>query len=158
MPTPQPARLSRAETAEMILPSDTNVHGTAFGGRVVQWMDLCSSMAAGRHCRQPVVTVSIDDLHFHAPIRIGDYALLSARVTAAFRTSMEVECVVMAENPTTGEKRLCTSAFLTFVALDARSRPLEVPPLLLETDEERRGFEQAKTRRSERLERAKRAS
>jgi acyl-CoA hydrolase len=158
MPNAQPAHLSRADTAEMILPSDTNVHGTAFGGRVVQWMDLCSSMAAGRHCRQPVVTVSIDDLHFHAPIRIGDYALLSARVTAAFRTSMEVECVVTAENPTTGERRLCTSAFLTFVALDARSRPLEVPPLLLETEDERKVFEQAKTRRSDRLERAKRVT
>ena len=158
MPSPQPARQSRAETAELLLPSDTNVHGTAFGGKIVQWMDLCSSMAAGRHCRQPVVTVSIDDLHFHAPIRIGEYALLSARVTAAFRTSMEVECVVTAENPTTGEKRLCTSAFLTFVALDARSRPLEVPPLLLETDEERRVFDEAKARRAARLERARRSS
>jgi acyl-CoA hydrolase len=156
MPTPQPARLSRAETAELILPSDTNVHGTAFGGRVVQWMDLCSSMAAGRHCRQPVVTVSIDDLHFHGPMRLGEFALLSARVTAAFRTSMEVECTVMAENPTSGEKRLCTSAFLTFVALDAKSRPLEVPPLLLETDEERRNFAEAGERRAARLARAKR--
>lgn len=156
MPNAQPARLSRAEMAEMLLPSDTNVHGTAFGGKIVQWMDLCSSMAAGRHCRQPVVTVSIDDLHFHAPIRIGDYALLAARVTAAFRTSMEVECVVTAENPQTGERRLCTSAYLTFVALDARSRPLEVPPLILETDDEKAAFEAAKVRRQERLERAKR--
>ena len=153
---PQPARLSHAETAELILPSDTNVHGTAFGGRVVQWMDLCSSMAASRHCRQPVVTVSIDDLHFHAPIRIGEFALLSARVTAAFHTSMEIECVVRAENSATGEKRLCTSAYLTFVALDARSRPLAVPPLLMETDEDRREFEAAKERRSGRLARAKR--
>jgi len=156
MPDARPAHQSRAETAEMILPSDTNVHGTAFGGRVVQWMDLCCSIAAGRHCRQPVVTVSIDDLHFHAPIRIGDYALLTAQVTATFRSSMEVECVVMAENPSTGERTLCTSAFLTFVALDARNRPLEVPPLLLETAAEKQAFEDAKERRSARLARAKR--
>ncbi len=89
---------ARAEMAEILLPGDTNVHGTAFGGKIVQWMDLCSSMAAGRHCKNPVVTVSIDELHFHAPIRVGEVALLSARLTAAFRTSMEVECVVMAES------------------------------------------------------------
>lgn len=155
-PKGQLAHQSRAEMAEMILPSDTNVHGTAFGGKIVQWMDLCSSMAAGRHCRQPVVTVSIDDLHFHAPIRIGDYALLRARVTAAFRTSMEIECVVTAENPRTGERTLCTSAYLTFVALDPRNRPLEIPELVLETDEDRQIFEGAKERRSARLARAKR--
>jgi acyl-CoA hydrolase len=142
--------------AELLLPGDTNVHGTAFGGKIVQWMDLCSSMAAGRYCRKPVVTVSIDELHFHAPIRVGEVALLSARLTAAFRTSMEVECVVLAENYQSGEKRLCTSAFLTFVALDAQSRPLEVQPLPLETEEERVIFEEAKRRRAARLERAKR--
>jgi acyl-CoA hydrolase len=147
---------ARAEMAEMLLPGDTNVHGTAFGGKIVQWMDLCSSMAAGRHCKKPVVTVSIDELHFHAPIRVGEVALLSARVTAAFRTSMEVECVVMAETFETGQRRLCTSAFLTFVALDADSKPLEVPPLLLETEEEKRVFEQAKERRAARLKRANR--
>jgi acyl-CoA hydrolase len=147
---------ARAEMAEILLPGDTNVHGTAFGGKIVQWMDLCSSMAAGRYCRKPVVTVSIDELHFHAPIRVGEVALLSARLTAAFRTSMEVECVVLAENYQTGEKRLCTSAFLTFVALDAQSRPLEVEPMQPETDEERRVFEEAKQRRADRLKRAKR--
>lgn len=156
MPESKHSRESRAEMAEMIMPQDTNANGTAFGGKVVQWMDLCCSMAAQRHSRQPVVTVSIDDLHFHAPIRIGEIALLTARVTATFRTSMEIECVVMAENPTLGERRLCTSAFLTFVALDSRNRPLEIAPLQLETDEERRIFEEAKERRAARLARAKR--
>ncbi len=147
---------ARAEMAEMLLPGDTNVHGTAFGGKIVQWMDLCSSMAAGRHCKHPVVTVSIDELHFHAPIRVGEVALLSARLTAAFRTSMEVECVVLAESFESGERRLCTSAYLTFVALDAHDRPLEVEPLRLETEEDKRLFEEAKKRRAARLERAKR--
>ena len=148
---------AHAEMAEMLLPSDTNVHGTAFGGKIVQWMDLCSSMAAGRHCKKPVVTVSIDELYFHAPIRVGEIALLSARLTAAFRTSMEVECVVMAENFQSGERRLCTSAYLTFVAVDSHNRPLEVEPLRPETEEERRVLEEAKKRRAARLERAKRS-
>jgi len=142
--------------AEMVLPGDTNVHGTAFGGKIVQWMDLCGSMAAGRHCKRPVVTVSIDELHFHAPIRLGDVALLTSRLTATFRTSMEVECVVMAESFETAGRRLCTSAFLTFVALDSQGRPIEVAPMTPENEEERRIFEDAKTRRTARLERAKR--
>jgi acyl-CoA hydrolase len=152
---PRPARESVASMAEVVLPSDANVHGTTFGGRIVQWMDLCAAMSAQRHCRLPVVTVSIDDLHFHAPIRIGYVALLDARVTAVFRTSMEIEVVVMAENPLTGERNLCTSAYLTFVALDQRGRPLQVPPLRLETKAERAMFEQAKERRERRLKRAR---
>jgi acyl-CoA hydrolase len=152
---PRPARTSVASMAEVVLPSDANVMGTAFGGRIMQWMDICGAISAQRHCRLPVVTVSIDDLHFHAPIRIGSIALLDAKVTAAFRTSMEVEVVVMAENPLTGDRDLCTSAYLTFVALDSRGRPAEVPPLRLETKVERALFEEAKERRERRLERAR---
>jgi acyl-CoA hydrolase len=141
--------------AEVVLPSDANVMGTAFGGRIMQWMDICGAISAQRHCRLPVVTVSIDDLHFHAPIRIGSIALLDAKVTAAFRTSMEVEVVVMAENPLTGDRDLCTSAYLTFVALDSKGRPAEVPPLRVETKVERALFEEAKERRERRLKRAR---
>jgi acyl-CoA hydrolase len=140
--------------AEVVLPSDANVMGTAFGGRIMQWMDICGAISAQRHCRLPVVTVSIDDLHFHAPIHIGSIALLDAKVTAAFRTSMEVEVVVMAENPLTGDRDLCTSAYLTFVALDSRGRPAAIPPLRLETKVERAQFEEAKERRDRRLKRA----
>jgi acyl-CoA hydrolase len=141
--------------AEVVLPSDANVLGTAFGGRIVQWMDICAGMSAARHCRMPVVTVSIDDLHFHSPIRIGYVALLDARVTAAFHTSMEIEVVVMAENQLTGVRDLCTSAYLTFVALDAAGRPIAVPPLRVRTKAERARFDEAKERRERRLKRAK---
>jgi acyl-CoA hydrolase len=152
----KPARESVAEMAEAVLPSDANPMGTAFGGKIVQWIDLCAALSAQRHCRSPVVTVSMDDLHFHAPIRIGDVALLTSKVTAAFRSSMEVEVTVMAENPVTGETRLCTSAYLTFVALDETGRPTRVPPLLVESAEERHAFALANERRAARLSRAKR--
>jgi acyl-CoA hydrolase len=131
--------------------------GTAFGGKIVQWLDLCAALSAQRHCRSPVVTVSMDDLHFHAPIRIGDFALLTSKVTAAFHTSMEVEVRVDAETPVSGETRLCTTAYLTFVALDNQGRPTEVPPLLVETPEEHKAQQQAHERRTARLARAKRS-
>jgi acyl-CoA hydrolase len=154
---PRPARDSVAAMAEVVFPSDANIQGTAFGGRIVQWMDLCAGMSAARHCRLPVVTVSIDDLHFHAPIRIGYVALLDARVTAVFRTSMEIEVVVMAENQLTGDRDLCTSAYMTFVAIDTTGRPVEVPPLRIESKAERAHFAEAKERRERRLKRAQRA-
>ncbi len=152
--TGKAARESAVEMAETVLPQDANTHGTAFGGKIVQWIDLCAGMVAGRHCRLPVVTVSMDDLHFHEPIKIGDFALLSGRLTAVFRSSMEISVRVMAENPLSGERRLCTSAYLTFVALSTDGRPVEVPPLVLETPEEQDAFERAKERRERRLQRA----
>jgi len=139
-----------------VLPSDANPKGFAFGGKIVQWIDLCAALSAQRHCRSSVVTVSMDDLHFHAPIRIGDFALLTSKVTAAFHTSMETEVRVMAENPVTGETRLCTTAYLTFVALDDVGRPTAVPPLIVETPDEQQAFKEACDRRSTRLARAKR--
>ncbi|MHB8421119.1 MAG: acyl-CoA thioesterase [Myxococcales bacterium] len=140
--------------AELVLPQDANPRGTAFGGKIVQWIDLCAGMAAARHTRRPVVTASMDDLHFHAPLEIGYQALLSARITAVFRSSMEIYVRVMAENPLTGERSLCTDAYLTFVALDDAGCPCEVPPLLLETPEERDAFQRAKERREVRLARS----
>jgi acyl-CoA hydrolase len=150
-------RESRAVMTEIVLPSDANPLGTIFGGRVMQWLDICAAIAASRHCRRQVVTASMDDLHFHAPIHVGEFAVLEGTVHAAFRTSMEVGVTVHAENPTTGARRLCTSAFLTFVALGGDGRPTEVPPVIPETDEERRLLEASRARRAARLSR-KRAS
>ncbi len=93
----------------------------------------------------------MDDLHFHAPIKVGWTVNLTARVLAAFRTSIEVGVTVHSENPLTGARALCTSALLTFVALDAAGHSLEVPPLALTTDDERHAFEAARRRRDERL-------
>ncbi len=138
---------------QMILPSDANPLNAAFGGRVLEWIDICGAIAAGRHCRHAVVTASMDDLHFHASIRVGWVVTLRARVLAAFRSSMEVGIRVSAENPLTGEHHLTTTALVTFVALNSDGSRAQVPPLLLDTDDERAAFEAAHARRRERLER-----
>ena len=148
---------SRCEMTEMILPGDANALGTALGGKVMQWIDICAAIAAQRHCRKSVVTAHIDELNFLAPIRVGMVAVLKARVNAAFHTSLELEVSVHSENPLTGEERHCCSALLTFAALDDLGRPSPVPPLLLETDEDRARSEAAGKRRAHRLEARKRA-
>ena len=138
---------------QMILPSDANPLNAAFGGRILEWIDICGGIAAGRHCRHAVVTASMDDLHFHASIRVGWVVTLRARVFAAFRSSMEVGVRVTAENPLTGEQHLTTTALLTFVALNPDGSRAQVPPLKLDTEAERSAFEAAHVRRRSRLER-----
>lgn len=149
--TPKPPRESEVVMTQMILPSDANPLNAAFGGRVLEWIDICAAVAAQRHCRQVVVTASMDDLHFHSAIRVGWIAILKARVLAAFRTSMEVGVTVTAENPLTGERHTATSALLTFVALSADGKPSPVPPVLPETDDEKALYAEAKERREKRL-------
>jgi len=144
---------SVAVMTQMILPSDANPLNAAFGGRVLEWIDICGAIAAGRHCRHAVVTASMDDLHFHASIRVGWVVTLRARVLAAFRSSMEVGIRVSAENPLTGEHHLTTTALVTFVALETDGSRAQVPPLRLDTADERAAFEAAHARRRERLER-----
>jgi acyl-CoA hydrolase len=152
MPTaPKPPSASLVEMTELVMPSDANALGTAFGGRIVQWTDLAAGVCAMRHAGIAVVTVSIDQLTFLAPIRIGHVALLEARVNAVFRTSMEVGVQVIAENPLTGERHKCCDAYLSFVALGPDKRPAPIPPLLVETEEERRRERDARTRRETRL-------
>lgn len=140
---------------QLILPPDANNLNAAFGGKVMEWIDICGAVAAQRHCRQVVVTASMDDLHFHAPIKVGWVALLHARVLAAFRTSMEVGVTVHAENPLTGERQLTTSALLTFVAIDKDGARVPVPPVAAQTDAEREVVREAEARRTQRLARQK---
>lgn len=150
---PKSPRESEVIMTQMILPSDANPLNAAFGGKVMEWIDICGGIAAQRHCRQVVVTASMDDLHFHAPIRVGWIVNLRARVLAAFTTSMEVGVTVSAENPLDGTRNLTTSALLTFVAFSSTGERVKVPPLLLETEEEGIAFHQAQTRRAQRLKR-----
>lgn len=152
---PKSPRDSEVVMTQMILPPDANNLDAAFGGKVMQWIDICAAIAAQRHCRQVVVTASMDDLHFHAPIKVGWTATLHGRVLATFRTSMEVGVTVHAENPLTGERSLTTSALLTFVALDKEGNRVPVPPLLLTTEEERVAFRAAEERRAQRIARKK---
>ena len=150
---PKSPRESEVMMTQMILPSNASPINAAFGGKVMEWIDICGGIAAQRHCRQVVVTASMDDLHFHAPIRVGWIVNLRARVLAAFTTSMEVGVTVTAENPLDGTRNLTTSALLTFVALSSSGEKVKVPPLLLETEQERIAFQQAQVRRVQRLKR-----
>lgn len=149
--------VSRVEMAEHVLPNDTNPHGTIFGGRVMALVDLAATIAASRHSRRAVVTASIDELHFLAPIKLGHLVLLEAQVNEAFGTSMEIGVTVCSENPITGERRLTTTAYATFVALDDLGKPASVPPLLPETEAERERQAEARARRQARIARRKQA-
>jgi acyl-CoA hydrolase len=149
---------SVTETTQLLLPGDANSLGAAFGGSVMGWIDICAAVCAQRHCRQTVVTASMDDLHFHAPITIGMAVTLKARVIAAFTSSMEIGVTVHSENPRTGERKLTTSALLTFVALDEQGKKLKVPALLATTDEERAAAADATDRRADRLSRKDRGA
>jgi acyl-CoA hydrolase len=149
--TPVPAGASRVEMTQLVMPGHANVLGTAFGGTIMQWTDLAASMAAMRHARLPVVTASIDQLSFLAPVRIGQIALLRAQVNAAFSTSMEVGVEVLTEDPRTGALQRCCDAFLTFVALGPDGRPVAVPPLATEDEAGRRREQEAHARRDARL-------
>ena len=136
---------------QMILPGDANALQSAFGGKVMEWIDVCAAICAQRHCRNWVVTTSMDDLHFHAPIRVGWNATLRARVLATFKTSVEVGVTVKGENPLTGELHLATSALLTFVALADDGSKVRVPPLILENDDDKMASEEAQARRLDRM-------
>lgn len=142
---------SQVTMAEMVLPSDANALGTIFGGKIMSWIDIAAAIAAGRHARKVVVTASIDALHFVAPVKVGDVVHIQASVNFAGRTSMEVGVRVDSENLVSGEKHHTATAYTTFVALDGHGRPAPVPPLLPETPEEKRRFEQAKKRRESRI-------
>ena len=149
---PKCAAASRVDMTELVMPTDANNLGTAFGGRIVQWMDLAGGMSARRHARMSVVTAAIDQLAFLGPVRVGNVAILRAQVNAVFGSSLEVEVEVLDEDPDTGERRRCCDGFLTFVALGPDRRPARVPPLLAETEVERRRERKAHQRRARRLE------
>lgn len=149
----KPARQSYVEMTELVLPPHTNALGTAFGGQIMAWIDICAGIAAARHARRVAVTASMDDLHFRAPIHLGEVAILKAQVNRSWHTSMEVGVRLETENPLTGERRHCSSAYLTFVALDEHGRRVPIPELIPETDDEKRCYAEAQERRNIRLER-----
>ncbi len=149
----RPPRDSFVTKTEFVLPSDANALGTVFGGRVMEWIDIAAAISAQRHCRGTVVTASMDDLHFVAPIKVGMVVVLNAQVNYAGSTSVEVGVEVFSEDAHSGERLRCCHAFLTFVALGDDGLPRHVPPLHPETSEERRRYQEAEERRRFRLER-----
>jgi len=142
---------SRVETAQAVLPGHTNGMGTLFGGVLMQWIDVAAAISAARHARGPVVTASMDRLHFLRPVRLEEFVIVRAEVSFTARTSLEVEVDVLSENPWTGERAATTHALLTFVAVDEQGQPRPVAKLHLETAAERRRFKQAAARRAARL-------
>lgn len=141
---------SRSIMTWIILPTDLNYHGTAYGGKVMQQMDNVATVAAMRHSRRPVVTASVHGLAFHAPVREADALELQASVVWSHRSSMEVYVEAESENLLSGEKKLAASAHFVFVALGDDGKPAPVPPLLPETDEDRLRFAEAQRRYEER--------
>jgi len=148
------ARDSATEMIQLVLPHQANVHGSVLGGTVMHWIDLAAAVVANRHSRRPVVTAAIDEMAFLAPIQVGQLALIRACITLADRSSMEIRVEVESEDLLTGERRHTSTAYVTFVAIDpVTRRPVAVPPLILESDEERTEHTRALDRRRARLER-----
>ncbi|MGH7163094.1 MAG: acyl-CoA thioesterase [Planctomycetota bacterium] len=152
---PRTVKESSVEMCELVFPNDTNPLGNIMGGRVMHLIDIAAAIAAGRHSRRPCVTAAIDEIVFHAPVRMGSVLVLKASVNLAARTSMEVGVRVESEDRATGARAHCASAYLTFVALDDRGRPTPVPPIQPESGDENRRRTQAEERRARRLERRK---
>jgi acyl-CoA hydrolase len=149
---------SNVELIEILFPNDANPLGNIFGGRVMQLIDIVGSIAAMRHCRNSVVTASMDRLDFLSPAFVGEILILQASVNYVARTSMEVGVKVTAENPLTGERRHTGSAYLTYVSVDKNGKPVPVPQIIPETADEKRRMIQAQERREHRLkERARRS-
>ena len=150
---------TRCVMTQIVMPMHTNgVAGVMFGGIMMQWIDVCAGVAAMRHAAGAVVTASIDRLDFLSPVHVGEVVLLQAKVNYVSRTSMEVGCRVDTEDMTTGIHRYVTKAYLTFVGLGDDGHPRPLPPLELQTEDDRRRHAEAETRRRDRLKAAGRNS
>lgn len=136
-----------------ILPPDTNAYGTLFGGKLMAHIDDVAAIAAIRHARQTSVTASTDSVDFLAPVKLGDFIILESFVTFTHKTSMEVFVRVITESKNTGDKKVCATSFLTFVALDADGKPVPVPEVVPESTQEKELYAGAELRRERRNER-----
>lgn len=137
--------------AQEMNPQDANPAGNVHGGVIMKLIDTAAGVVAKRHAGSNVVTASIDSLDFHHPVYVGDVVFFKASINYVGNTSMEVGVRVEAENPITGEIRHTASAYLTFVALDENGKPRKVPPIIVETEEEKRRYKDAERRRHIRL-------
>jgi len=145
--TPRPVRDSQSEMAEIVLPNDANPLGALLGGRLMHWIDLAGAMAAHRHSRNYVVTASVDHIDFLVPVRVGDLVILRSSLNRVFHSSMEVGVKVFVENYIADTAQHVGSAYLTFVAIDGAGHRLKVAPVIPETEEQQRRYEDAGRRR-----------
>lgn len=136
---------------ELVLPNDTNMFGNLMGGRLMYWMDIAASIAAGKHSNTPGMTVSVDNLSFKTPIKLGNVVHIEAEVCRAFNTSMEIHLKVWGEDLLHQYKYESNEAFFTFVALDPNGKPRPVAPVIPETEAEIQLYEGALRRRQIRL-------
>jgi acyl-CoA hydrolase len=136
---------------ELVLPNDTNTLMNLMGGRLMHWMDIVSAIAAQKHSNRIVVTASVDNISFSQPIKIGNTVTLTAFVTRAFNSSMEVYIEVVAEDIPADKKVHTNRAFFTFVAVDQSGKPIDVPELIPETEIEKELYDGALRRRQLRL-------
>jgi acyl-CoA hydrolase len=136
---------------ELVLPNDTNLFGNLMGGRLMYWMDIAAALAAQKHCNAPSVTASVDNISFESPIKLGNVVHIEAKLTRAFNSSMEVHLKVWGEDLIQQFKYKSNEAYYTFVALDPNRKPRLVPPVIPETEEEKKLFDGALRRRQLRL-------
>lgn len=143
---------SQITMIELVLPNDTNILNNLLGGRLMHWMDIAAAMSAAKHSNNVAVTASVDSLIFHHPVKLGNIVTLKSSVNRAFNTSMEVGVRVDIEDFETGIHLHSNSAYFTFVSIHrASGAKIQVPPITPETTEEKRRFDQALTRREQRL-------
>ena len=136
---------------QVVLPNDANPLGFILGGTVMHLIDIAGAITAGRHTRHQVVTAAVDGLQFLHPIKVGDLIILKAHVTCVFTTSLEVQVEVFSEETLTGNRRMTSSAYLTFTTLAKDGQRARLPELIVETDDERRVCGEAQARRAQRL-------
>jgi acyl-CoA hydrolase len=151
--TPKHANESATEMVQVVLPNDANPLGFILGGTVMHLIDIAGAIACHRHTRSLLVTAAVDDLQFLHPIKVGDLIILKSRVTCTFTTSLEVQVEVFSEETLTGKRQLTSRAFLTFVAVSRTGERIAIPPLITETEAERRVCAEAHVRRANRLKR-----
>ena len=147
----KPVSHSRISIAQLMQPEHANVLGNVHGGVIMKLVDEAGALACMRHAQQRVVTVAVDQMTFRQPIRVGDLVILTAEVSFVGRTSMEAEVCVEAENPITGKRIHTNTAYLVYVALDESGRPVPVPPLILENEEQRERYQQGQAHQEYRL-------
>ncbi len=143
---------SRVDTVFTVLPEDTNMYGNLFGGKLVEWIDRTAAIVAVRHARKNVVTANIDNISFLEPIKLGDIVILKAWINYAGNTSMEIQVDIYTEKISTGKLAMASRAYLTYVAIDENNRPVPVPKLMLENEDEIKRFKEAEERKKIRLE------
>ncbi len=145
--SPKVPKESFATSTHHVMPNDINNLNHLFGGRLLEWMDMIAAVSAHRHCRQVVVTATVNSVSFHSPVPYASIVTLEAKVSRAFRSSMEVFVVCFVEDPISGEQKKTNEAIYTFVAVDKNNKPVAVPPIAPETEEEKLRYKGALLRR-----------